>query len=214
MSALSSQLSKFKLELRRVRRALRALPRELEQRERAVLEDADLTTEARRIKLRQIREEEQAKQQKLHQRLIDATSQAKRLEKQIRVLRPVDDAARARVGNMLGDGIAHDQIIEHAAGLGDSETIAALRWEALYHGDKNGFADAAATIEACDRALAQVGRGGEQEDNQAIVDVADAREAVDEINEFAVKSVLGQATPHDRIKLGFAVGPLDAKEDD
>ena len=214
MNAFASELSKLALELRRVRRLLRALPGELEQRERAVLEDADLTTEARRIKLRQIREEERSKQQKLHQRLLAATSHAEELAKKIRVRRPIEETAQARVQELIARGLAHNAIIERAVELGDDEIIAALRSEALYHGDKHGFADATSTVEACDRALAEVGRGGDQENNQAILDVADAREAVDEINEFAAKSVLGQATPQDRLRLGFAVGPIDAREDD
>lgn len=214
MSEYAKELSKLALELRRVRRALRALPRELEQRERAVMEDDDLTTEARRIKLRQIREEERAKQQKLHQRQLNAISQADELAKKIRVRRPIEETAQARVRELLARGLAHDQIIERAVELGDDEIVAALRSEALYHGDKHGFADASSTVEACDRALAQIGRGGEQDNNEAILNVADSRQALDEINEFAAKSALGQVTPHDRLKLGFAVAPLDAEEQD
>lgn len=214
MKPFSQELSKLALEFRRVRQALRALPRELEQRERTVTNDPDLTTEARRIKLRQIREEERSKQQKLHQRLLNATSKAEELEKQIRVLRPIEDAAQVRVQKLLAQGLVHDQIIERAVELGDDETIAALRWEAMYHGDKHGFADASSTVRACDLALAQVGRGGERENNRAILKVADSRQALDEINEFAAKAVLGMARPHDRLKLGYAVGPLDAQEQD
>jgi len=41
--------------------------------------------------------------------------------------------------------------------------------------------------------------------------VADARQALDDIGEFAAKSVVGAATPHDRLKLAYAVGPNEGE---
>jgi hypothetical protein len=207
MSGYAGELERFALELRRVRRALRSLPRELEQRERDVMADEDLTTEARRIKLRQIRDEERSRQQKLHGRLAAASERAAEVATKIRSLRPVEETAQTRLRDLLARGHAYDQILERAVENADDELVAALRWEAMYHGNGSRFADARSTVEACDRALAQVGRGGEQDNNQAILEVSDASRGLEEIGEFAAKSVLGEATPHDRLRLAYAVGP-------
>lgn len=211
MNDHANQLSKLAFELRRVRRALTDLPRELEQRERTVVDDPDLTAEARKIKLRQIREEERAKQQKLHGRMTSAATKATVLEKKIRAKRAtlVDEPISNKVRDMLARGVAPNTILERAVELHDDETVAALRAEMSYYRGEDGFADTTDTVAACDRALAEIGQEGDRDSSHAIINVTEAKRAVPEIEEFAAKAVLGQITPHDRIKLGYATSRLE-----
>jgi hypothetical protein len=104
-------------------------------------------------------------------------------------------------------GLTASQIRERAVKLGDGEMVQALRAEMMWHGDRSGFADASETIAACDRTLAEIGRGNEAEHNRALVEIAEGREAREAVAEFAAKSVHGLAKPGvDRLKLAYATG--------
>lgn len=199
------ELQKLATELQRVRRDLGDLPRRLEQRERSIRGDENLTAEMRKIRLRQVREEEQAKQQKLHRRRTEISEEMARSITQGRVGRPVDEMARARVRDLLDRGLSHSQVLDQAVKLNDDDTVEALRWEAMYHGTSDGFADGSDTVEACDRALARIGRGGQRAVAQAIVRAQKTARGIDEIDRFAAKAVHGSITPFDRLSFGHAV---------
>lgn len=212
MNVFAKELSSLARRMRKTRNELRALPRDLEERELAIREDPDLTEESKRIKLRQVRQEERSRQQRLHRELVKVGNEADEYVRRVRTHRPVDEAAQARVHKLLGQEMAPSQILDRALELRDDEMVAALRAEMLWFGDKHGFADSRDTVAACDRALATIGRGGEQETSRGVVQVAKAATAVDEINEFAAKSVTGEATPHDRLRLAYAVGTNEADD--
>jgi len=213
MKHLGDELSDVAAELLRLKKALRAIPRALERREAAFRNNDELTPEALRTRLAQVREEYRAEQQRLHKGLLAAVARAERLEKEIRLKRPVGEAARRRAQGLLRQGLSYDEIIKHAAGLQDVETIAALRSEALYHAGEGTFHDASSTVSACDRALARLSRGGDRSNERAIVEAAEARRALDEINDFVAKASLGTIGPHDRLRVAYAIGPDEEQND-
>lgn len=190
------------LKQKSLRRQLRQLPRDLERQEREIGENEDLTTEARAIKLRQVREKERTRQSKLQRELAGTYEKADRLAKQS-WNEGGTRAAHNRVQKMLADGISADRIIERALELDDDDLIRALRGEVNYIGNKDGWSDARATINACNKALARLG----SDEAAALVEIDKLRVPLDKLAEFAAKSVDGSATPHDRLSLAYALGP-------
>lgn len=193
-------------EIARRSRALEELARQTKQRKQEIRENTDLTSEARTIETKKLQKSALATHQKLTSEIATLQERARRWAKHVRVSRPVDDAARERVTTLLGRGTAHDRIIERALQLGDTETIAALRWEVLYHGDRHGFANADATIEACDRALAEIAPEDEGGINRGLVRLREVDEPVEAVAAYAGKVALDQDTPHDLLTFAFATG--------
>lgn len=194
-------------QIRKTRNGLRAIPADLEQQERAINADEDLTAEARRIKLRQVREGLRAKQRRLHDELVKVCKRADRLAAEA-ANEGGTRQAHTRVRQLFSDNVSTDSIIKRAEGIGDADTIRAVRAEVLYLGGEDGFVDAAETVEACNRALGRLGSTGAE----LLVEIDKARKPIGAIDAFAAKKVDGTATPHDRLTLAYALG--DQEGDD
>src|SRR4051794_5278146 len=110
------QLRAIAQKLRRTRRELQRLPHDLESQERAVTESDTLTTEAKAIKLRQIRQTQRDKQQQLHRELVRLGAKADRLAREVWTLGGTREA-HGRVQKLLGQQINSGLIIERAEGL-------------------------------------------------------------------------------------------------
>jgi hypothetical protein len=198
----SDDLARTYSAITKTKRGIKAVPRDLEQRERAIMDDEDLTAESRAIKIRQVRDESRAKQGRLHDDYVKLCAKADRLEAEATIEGGTREA-HSRVQQLLGNKVDSAAIIKRAEGLRDYDTIQALRAEVHYLEGEDGFVDAKATVEACNRALARLGR----DDEEKLVGIADARTQLAALDEFAAKSVHTGVTPHDRLVLGFALGP-------
>jgi hypothetical protein len=110
------------------------------------------------------------------------------------------------VHELLGRGMKASQILDQAVKVGDGEMVQALRAEMMWHGDRSGFADALETISACDRTLAEMGKGNEAEHNRALVEIAELRKPLEARDEYAAKAVHGMATPADKLRKAYATG--------
>jgi hypothetical protein len=186
---------------------------ETKRRRREIGEDTDLTSEAKVIALRKLNDEGLATHTKLTTEIQRLQARADEYAK-LRATRPVDAAARVRTEKLIAKGFAFNQIIDRAVENADPEIVAALRLEALYHGDKHGFVDVPATIEACDRALAQIAHGEEREVNRGLVRLREVAEPVDATGEYSAKVALGQDTPLDLLTVAFATGSGRQEDDD
>jgi hypothetical protein len=193
---------------------LREHARRTKDRKREIENDDDLTTEAKKIALRQLREEAYARHRKIWAEIERLQAKAEEWVKLVRVSRPVDDEARERVRDMLAERVPAARILERAVELGDAETIAALRAAMLWYGNKDGFADTKDTIAACDRALAEIARGEEGEVNRGLVRISEANQPVTETGEWAAKVQLEQDTPRDLLQLAYATGAGQEPADD
>lgn len=191
--------------IQKASRALRENARQTKQRKREITENPDLTSEARAIALRKLREEGFARHRKLTAEIESLLARTDEWAKHVRVTRPVDDAARERVRRMLDDRITAAAILDRALEHGDAETVAALRAEMLWFGNKHGFADTADTLAACDRVLAEIGQGEERDVNRGLVRMREVSAPVADIAEYSGKVALEQDTPHDLLKVGYAI---------
>lgn len=193
--------------IQKASRALRENARQTKQRKREITESEDLTTEAKAIALRKLREEGLARHQKLTAEIEKLQAKADRWIKHVHVTRPVEDTAVARIRKLLDDGHTAAAIIERAVEIGDTETLASLRSEMLWFGSRHGFADTTDTVAACDHALAQIGEGeDEREISRGLVQLREVAAPVAEIAEYSGKVALEQDTPHDLLKVAYATG--------
>lgn len=184
-----------------------------QRRRREIRENSDLTAEAKNIALRKLNLEGKAEHDRLTTEIERHHRRAREYEKLVRANRPVEDSARIRVERLLAQGLAYNQVIDRARELGDAETVAALRWEAMYHGDKHGFADASSTVAACDQALAQIALGDERDVNRGLVRIAEATRTLRETGEYSAKVQLEQDTPRDLLTVAYALGPREGDDD-
>jgi hypothetical protein len=118
-----------------------------------------------------------------------------------RVNARVDAGAQARVRELLARELAPSAILARAHELGDADTVTALRSEMLWWGDKRGFADASETIEATERALAEIAEGSSRHDARRALELRSLEEAVENVAVFA----LGNGSPRARIAAGYAM---------
>lgn len=195
-------------------RELHESARQTKQRKREITSNEDLTTEARKIALRKLREEGFARHRQLVAEIERLQTKADEWVKKVRVNRPVEDAARVQVRRLLDEGVPASRIIERALEIGDAEMVAALRTQMLWFGTKDGFADTRDTLAACDRALAQIAPGEEAEHNRGLLRIDEANQPVAEVAEYSAKVQLEQDTPRDLLKLAFATGAGRRQEDD
>lgn len=195
----------------RASRALHENARMTKHRKREIAENPDLTTEARAIQLRKLRAEGRAKHERLTAEIEKLQKQADGWAKHVHVTRPVDAEARERVRRLLDDRVTAGAILERALEIGDAETVAALRAVMLWFGTRDGFADTADTIAACDQALAQIGTGEEREINRGLVRIGEEKAPVAEVAEYSSKVSLEQDTPRDLLRVAYATG---SEEDD
>lgn len=202
----AGDLWEHKRKLATARKALLALPRERELALRAILGNDQLTEAQKEIRTKRVRREYARKFEQLKTAANTAFGSAQEAVREMRVNRLLDAGAQGRVRRLLERGLAPSKVLERAVELKDADTIAALRAEALYWGDGDKFIDAIKTIEACDRALAEVGTGNEAEHNQAALDLAELSGGLPEIERFAALSVQDAAKPgRDRLRLAYAL---------
>lgn len=191
---------------------LRDVQRKLETRLQAIRDDPELTPEQRKHREEKAYSEGRVEWKRRYAQLkadMEAADEAAQVEY---TARRIDPGAQTRVRSLLDRGLAPAKVLERARTLGDDEMVAALRTELLYFAADGEFADAQETIDACNRALAEVAIGAEQENNRALVDLEDARPKAQKVGEVVGKAVHGFATPTDRIALGYAMG--DGREGD
>jgi hypothetical protein len=185
---------------------LRDVQRRLETRLQAIRDDPELTPEQRKYREEKAYSEGRVEWRRRYAELeagMEAAEEAAQVEY---TARRIDPGAQARARSLLDRGLTPSQVLDRARTLGDDEMVVALRTELLYFAADGRFADAQETIAACNQALAAIAMGAEQENNQALVDLEDARPKAKAVGEFVGKAVHGIATPRDRISLGYALG--------
>lgn len=200
-------------EIARATHALHEHARQTKQRKREIDENPDLTEEAKSIARRKLQAEGMGRHQQLTAEIEKLQAQNDQWAKHVYVTRPVDDAAREQVRRLLDDKVTASAIIERALEIGDAEIVAALRSVMLWFGTKDGFADTADTIAACNRALAEIGQGEEREINRGLVRLSEVSAPVAEIAEYSGKVQLGEDTPHDLLKVAYATGGSEGDDD-
>lgn len=195
------------------KKALHDLARQDERRKREIESDPDLTTEGRKIALRQHREALTEKRRKIRAKIDKAAARAEQIRRQTHVNRPSNEDGRARARQLLDQGYAFDVLLARAEKYGDDDLAAGLQAELFYLGDGDKFSDEAGVdVEAlaaeCDRVLAGIARHeNERDTSRLLLEIADASRGVKEVDEFTVKQIRGEAKPSDRLKMAYALGP-------
>jgi len=211
------QLAEHVRKFRTAVTALRELPRQLENHERTIRENPDLTPDEIKRDIRKTQQEHRARFQQLNTEATRHEEAGNQLVQQIRVNRQVDPTARTRVRELLDQGYAPSQVLDQATKLQSSAMVEALQTEMLWFGDGRQFAQSDETVRACDHALAQFGVGNQQEAHRNAVQLAQIAEPLPEIREFGAKHVTetGDRTKlhHDRLRLAFATSQQDKGDD-
>lgn len=201
-----SEATRYYHEIKKRMAKLRALARQVKQQRREILENRELTPGAREAQLERLQAEGVAKHRKLLSEIEQIQKRADRHATDYRTNRPVEPLAVARVEKRLEGGVAISQIRERARELRDYETLAALRFVILYHGDKHGFVDADKSIAAIERDLAEIAPGEEASVNHGLVRLREIAQPVADVAEYSAKVQLGQDVPYDLLKVAYATG--------
>lgn len=185
---------------------LQAIDPQFQAQIAAIEENPDLTSEQVAIQKRQAREAAREKYVKLNAQVEKARRTGDELTRQLRLTRSVDPTVQQRVRGLLERRVLPSQIIDRARELRDGETLAALRAEVLYHGDRNGFVDTGETIHEVEQALADVGGGLDRERSRALLELEETAEPLTAVSEFAGKVAAGTVKAHDRLTVAYATG--------
>jgi hypothetical protein len=192
--------------IKKASRAQQEHAQQTKQRRRDIIANPELTPEQKAVALERLQKEGLARHHKFGIEIEKLQKRADAWTNHVRVNRSVDETARSRVRELLERGVPAQEQIARAVEIGDSEHVAALRAEMRWFGDKSGFADTADTIHACDLALAQIGRGGEDDVNDGLVQIAEANKSVADISVYSGKVALGQDKPIDTLTVAYATG--------
>lgn len=192
--------------IQRVNRDRKRHAEQTKLRRREIENNPELTPEQKRGQIGRLEEEALAKHHKFNREIVKLQKEGKEWAKRVRADWPVDAAMVTRVRELRREGVAPDTILKHAADLGDAQMVAALRADMLWFKGEDGFADASDTIHACERVLAEIGRGGEADVNFGLVRLEEATETVAAVDLYAGKTVIGHDTPHDTLTMAYATG--------
>lgn len=197
------------------KRAIADFHRAAQSRKLEIQQDEYLENGERKKRLDRHAEEARRRQQELHWKRLDLERQRIQHAKQVRMRLTPDVSKQAQFTRLRERGIAQNLILAQARENHDDEMVEAILQDALYHGGKDGFVSADnPLVDACHRALAEIGSGeGQREMHQAVVDSAAKSEHAEAHDTYAAKVALGDETPHDRLVLAFAIGPEDGEDD-
>lgn len=201
------EIETIRSEMRQTKKRIQEHSKTVRAQRRTIKNDPSLTAEQRKHKLGELAATGRAQHLALTDKWARLNEKADSQSRKTRGLMPVDESATVRVRDLIKGGMADDLIITKAVELGDDDMLEALRRERLWHNDGKTFHQADDTIAACDRALAEIGRGeGLRNMNQALVDIAEIREPMSTVIEYAGKVALDADLPYDTLRLAYATG--------
>lgn len=201
------EIEAIRREMRRISKLMREHPEGVQAKRRAIKNDPSLTAEQRKYKLDELAATGRAQHLVLAEKWERMNEKADAEGRKTRGRMPVDEAAAVRVRDLIKGGMADDLIIKKAIELGDDDMLEALRRERLWHNNGKTFHPADDTVAACDRALADVGRGeGLRSMNQALVDIAEIRKPMETVIEYSGKVALDADKPYDTLRVAYATG--------